>query len=320
MFNTVTKIQQTFIDNVRNLGVEKAIEELKKLGKPREFSCPEILFIENESKDESAVLEFSESLDFSNSIKVPCHDNRFSIENLKINKTYYYKINGSKIRSFKTKDADFRFINIDGLKNVRDLGGKNIKQGLIYRGCELSPRYRLTEKGKSVFLNELKIKTELDLRLEAVGVQNKCVASDRVSYVQLPYVSYSGVFEEKYMKTLCEIMYVFAEKENYPIYFHCRAGADRTGMIAIFLRALAGEREEDIFLDYEVTSLSSVPDENGLLIDTFRHRHTEDFSRFLKPLEEYAPNKSLNEKIVNFLQACGVSMNCINKILRIIKK
>ena len=41
-------------------------------------------------------------------------------------------------------------------------------------------------------------------------------------------------------------MEFFAEEENYPIYFHCRGGADRTGMIAMLLRAIAGVSDETI--------------------------------------------------------------------------
>lgn len=57
------------------------------------------------------------------------------------------------------------------------------------------------------------------------------------------------IFEEEYKENICEIMNFFAEESNYPIYFHCMGGADRTRMIALYLQALVGEAEEDIYLD-----------------------------------------------------------------------
>ncbi len=75
-----------------------------------------------------------------------------SITNLKVDKEYTWSISAiagekeveSKPSSFKTKDGVARFIDIDGLSNVRDCGGwtglngKRIKQGLLYRGEEFN--------------------------------------------------------------------------------------------------------------------------------------------------------------------------------------
>lgn len=44
---------------------------------------------------------------------------------------------------------------------------------------------------------------------------------------------------------------VFANPDNYPIIFHCRGGADRTGSLAFILNALQGVSEADLIKDYE---------------------------------------------------------------------
>jgi hypothetical protein len=49
---------------------------------------------------------------------------------------------------------------------VRDVGGINIKEGLVYRGCEINHEYRLTEEGKAIFKDQLGIRTEINLRKE----------------------------------------------------------------------------------------------------------------------------------------------------------
>ncbi len=83
---------------------------------------------------EGGLFELSENADFTNAYSVNCHASFCEIDNLKVAKTYYWRVNGGAARCFCTKDNAIRFIKIDGVLNVRDIGGKNIKQGLIYRG------------------------------------------------------------------------------------------------------------------------------------------------------------------------------------------
>ena len=48
-------------------------------------------------------------------------------------------------------------------------------------------------------------------------------------------------------------MRVFADPDNYPIIFHCAGGADRTGSLAIMLKALLNVGENELVADYELT-------------------------------------------------------------------
>lgn len=50
-----------------------------------------------------------------------------------------------------------------------------------------------------------------------------------------------------------EIFRVLADKENYPVYFHCIAGADRTGTVAFIINGLLGVSYEDLTRDFELT-------------------------------------------------------------------
>ena len=52
------------------------------------------------------------------------------------------------------------------------------------------------------------------------------------------------------------IFRVFADREAYPIYYHCWGGADRTGAIAYLLGAFLGMSKRDLIDDYEMTSLA----------------------------------------------------------------
>ena len=77
-----------------------------------------------------------------------------------------------------------RTIYIDGVSNTRDLGGnvglngKRMKEGLVYRGMGLEA---ITDAGKEEFLNNLGIKSEVDLRGSGEGIEN---------FLHLPKKSY----------------------------------------------------------------------------------------------------------------------------------
>jgi hypothetical protein len=98
-------------------------------------------------------------------------------------------------------------------------------------------------------------------------------------------------------------------------------GADRTGMIALFLEALAGESEEDVFLDYELTSLSRIYNpQNGVCDTVHRSRNAPYFTEFLAELEKYAEGEGLKAQVRAFLLDSGVGEEVIDKIVKIIKK
>ena len=175
---------------------------------------------------------------------------------------------------------------------MRDLGGNKIKQGLLYRGSDIDLCYPLTNEGRQAFKDVLKIKTELDLRLEVDGAR-PCIISEGVQLVRLPYRPYKEIFEPQHKKRICDILEFLSCEENYPIYFHCLGGADRTGMIAIYLRALAGESDEMIHTDYELTGLSSYAYgiAEGIAKTGIRSRNSDYYKDFISMLEIYAPGE-----------------------------
>ena len=103
-----------------------------------------------------------------------------------------------------------------------------------------------------------------------------------------------------------QIIELFADKSNYPIIFHCSAGADRTGMISYLLNGLYGVEKEQSLRDYFLTNFSQQ--------STYR-----DFNkisgRYVKTLDAYH-GENLNEKIYNYLkEEIGVSDEKLNAII-----
>ncbi len=208
---------------------------------------------------------FSENADFSNAHTIETKFTDIKNTLLIPGKTYYWKVTGSwsdevlgggKIH---VKDAPVRWIGIDGVGNVRDMGGwktasgKTVKYGMLYRGRKLD---NVTEAGIAT-IKQLGMKTELDLRYESQKFQTPGTGLN-YQFIETPgqydtvIKSNGDVFKASYRK----IFELLSDKNNYPFYAHCNAGADRTGTFAFIINGLLGVSYEDLTRDFELTSFS----------------------------------------------------------------
>ena len=211
--------------------------------------------------------------------------------------TYYYKVVGenkeTKIDSFKVYDNGVRPITVGGAANVRDLGGWKADGGIIaynllYRGGKINDGQNcaLDENGLDVMKNTLGIKTEIDLRFANIddGGQTESVLGKDVKYVKAPFHAYNYILPEfshygendrSYLEisasSLKTIFDVLADEKNYPIYFHCNAGADRTGTLAFLIESVLGVSESD-----SVPSLKEVTTSQDTLFGYFNDEDGND--------------------------------------------
>ncbi|MBO4304697.1 MAG: tyrosine-protein phosphatase [Lentisphaeria bacterium] len=228
----------------------------------------------------------------------------------------------SGVVRFRTAPGLPRFIHVQGVTNVRDLGGwkcgkdKKIRLGMIYRGAQQEKwgaMKGITSQGKKALNEDLKLKTILDLRWWNEG--NKRQKKDVKNYVNLPILAYAtwhgpteislGVFAEEQMKHVKEIFLLLAKKNVYPLYFHCQGGGDRTGTIAFLLETFLGMDLEQAEMEYEFSNLST----SGL-----RMRISEVWVKFMEKLDEFAPGKSIQEKVTNFLYQCGLKEETLDRV------
>lgn len=209
--------------------------------------------------------DYKDALIYENVIK------DITLVNLQVDTTYYWKaINKSTneiiSNSFTTQSYAPRFMNVEGINNVRDMGGwdignnEKIAQGLIFRGSEMNNTYNITEEGKRVMRESLKIKTDLDLRSarEADNITESPLGND-IDFVHIPNFSgyIAATTKKDQIPNYKAIFKLLAKPESYPIYIHCYQGADRTGTICAMIEGLMGVSDEDRLKDYNLTSFSS---------------------------------------------------------------
>ncbi len=224
-------------------------------------------------------------MDFENSKKYNTNFNNIVLSPTFIpGERYYYRVkdgNNSYVVKLMGFDVDNTFpvrtLSVPGVSNVRDLGGwtaeggNPVLYGKLIRGARLRD---ISSEGKKVFLEDLGIKTEIDLRGGSDGIQE--LVDDRLTYLKYGMNQYTMVvpgytspeiqgkpagtkysYDSSTAVSLKNIFETLANPASYPVYFHCVAGADRTGTVAYFINGLLGVSYEDMTKDFELTTFSS---------------------------------------------------------------
>ena len=240
----------------------------------------------------------------------------------------------SSVWSFKTGDVPPRWIAIEGrTKNIRDLGGwrtvdgRRVRQGRAFRGEALNDnsvngdaagRNRLTVEDVHYLTKTLGIRTDLDLRTpREVSKMTHSPLGPEVALVHRSSSAYKEIFSEKGMKAMAENVRLFCDGRNYPIYFHCIGGADRTGSLAYVLNGVLGVDGEDLKRDWESTFYPEVPDVvENVTGKTFENEtYWRSTQHFDKGFAKYArPGDALKDRIEAYLIDCGVTKGEIARL------
>lgn len=302
----LTDIQIKFLKSDRtNVTVENFDYLNLRKSESGDYSFPKGIIFEWEADGEGSV-QISTSEDFKNCLYSKSACNSCCVENLKCGTRYFWRVVSgnevSEVFCFNTADIYPRFIKIDGITNVRDCGGwktidgGRIKQGLLYRGSEMNSHVSITDEGLKTMREVLEIKSVMDLRWYKEVVKDVY----KGGYVNISVAPYSEWFEKP--EVTRAVFEYLSDKENYPVYFHCWGGADRTGTMAFLIGALLGQSYEDLIDDYEITSLS---------IWGARSRNSELCRGFLEAFNALE-GESISEKAKKYLLSCGVSEKQIN--------
>lgn len=208
--------------------------------------------------------------------------------------------------------GDCRMIYMTNVDNVRDLGGWScdggtVKYGLLFRGGEVYGY--LTNDGRQQALDMLGILKEIDLRF--ASDLNGRTESGFGPTVDMLWVDMTWN-DLSYQKSSGNIKAIFDPLFDYviankPTYFHCSAGADRTGVVALLCEAILGVSQSDCDKDYEITSFYS-----GASTDAeARRRNETPWTREINYLSTYA-GATFRDKAINFMVSCGITIEKIN--------
>lgn len=175
-----------------------------------------------------------------------------------------------------------RELSIDGMANVRDLGGlvtrdgKRVKAGVVVRSD--NPK-GMTAQGHIDLVAVIGPRTLIDLRIQVeVEHDGYVIKDDSVTVMNFPMLPLSGVTQEQidagafdnlvddYMgqieingDSVLNALRLIASNEQHPIMYHCTAGKDRTGIVTAMLLDILGVDHESIAADYHLTTANMVP-------------------------------------------------------------
>lgn len=236
--------------------------------------------------------------------------------------TYYNEVpnvktpfaNSSKAGTLKPLDA-LRWIRTSAgatAWNVRDLGGwacdgGTVKYGLLIRGGKLSAADR------AVLVGEMGIQHDLDLRGREGGgsgdepeMTESPLGSD-VWYTRTQQYAWYALTPVATWQVYFRCV-IDAVTHREPVYFHCNAGADRTGTLACMLEGLLGMSQSDIDKDYELTTFYSGSGSDA----TARRRNESDWKGLINAINAVSGD-TFRDKCVHFaVGTCGISMADIN--------
>lgn len=196
--------------------------------------------------------------------------------------------------------------------NVRDLGGwacdgGTVRYGLLFRGGKLAAADR------AVLVGELGIQHDLDLRGREGGgsedepeMTESPLGSD-VWYTRTQQYAWYALTPvatwQVYLRCVID-----AVTHREPVYFHCTAGADRTGTLACVLEGLLGMSQSDIDKDYELTTFYSGSGSDAIA----RRRNESDWKGLINAINAVSGD-TFRDKCVHFaVGTCGMTMADIN--------
>ena len=260
-------------------------------------------------------IRMSTSPDLADSWDISVSSSPASVYNLIPDVRYYYSVidgDGGVIReSCVIPNGPMRMIN-GVTKNMRDLGGwkagdRTIQYGKLYRGARVDD-IQSDPAAKNIFLNDLGIDIDLDLRGLPPGTQggsgekNPWKADDPVQYVNIQLWHYfyhqatqypvpeisDGESADIYQSTLRTIIGWL--KEGKVVYFHCHGGSDRTGTLAFLIEGLLGVSEEDLSKDYEVTYYSGSNRKRNSSTGWF-------YKPMIKYIRTFAPGGTITDQV-----------------------
>ena len=171
-----------------------------------------------------------------------------------------------------------RLIPFDGPANFRDVGGyetldgRQVRTGRLYRSDSLS---YMSDDDMQHVVEVLGLRSVIDLR--GVGEVSKFTHGPlgtrgvQVSHIPIidetrpppdgwedardkPLDGLYLLMLDRFAERFVEVVRLIAQEEAQPLVFHCAAGKDRTGLVAMLVLGILGVDPDVISVDYGLTN------------------------------------------------------------------
>ncbi|MDO5146744.1 MAG: tyrosine-protein phosphatase [Eubacteriales bacterium] len=169
---------------------------------------------------------------------------------------------------------NYNTLPMENAYNVRELGGYAARKGSVtkYHQCLRAENLTDITEGDKKFLLHYGLRAVIDLRgrEETLIYPNPFRDCPEVNYINLPFITddvldmravkESGFRPEEFYINLVEYKEMTArlfrfiiDNKDGCVLFHCQAGKDRTGILAMLLLGICGVSKEDILANYQVS-------------------------------------------------------------------
>ncbi|HJU12259.1 MAG TPA: tyrosine-protein phosphatase [Candidatus Binataceae bacterium] len=178
-----------------------------------------------------------------------------------------------KLREPPRVVVDFDLLRRIGGRNFRDLGGhpvsdgRRVRRGRIYRSAHLAeipqesshPLAAIRLRTLVTLQSQLEVRhlgppraefLGAGVRWEHIPIGDSWFRDDGFYKIETPPGHEHLVIVTEFRNGWQSFFKLLAEREVYPLVFHCSAGRDRTGVGAVMLLELLGVRRELIIADF----------------------------------------------------------------------
>ena len=268
----------------------------------------------------------------------------YKFQNALLGTKYYYRaatsedaLTNATIKSITTTNQAPRVVYVPDVLNFRDIGGWNsslvpngkIKQGMYFRCAQLdkgsggSTTSKLDSAGLGkAALKELGIKVDIDMRDSYNFPSNNVSAANStewpVEFVAAAVPSSSepvrwegGTYNGTKISDVYKVIFnKLANCDTDPVMLHCTYGADRTGIVTMFLEALLGMSQEDMTRDYLWTQFTK-----GRNVKILESEGAE-FPQWISKTEALEGD-TFADKMENHLMSFGIEKSTLEHIREI---
>lgn len=268
---------------------------------------------------------FGQKKDLSDGYRVEGNaEDTISFNNPYLGKNYYQLIanftdgttDETPIRRFFVDSTYPRNLTIEGMTNCRDIGGREledggkIKQGLIFRTSGKNQSGSLTSNTTEEMINHLHLKNEINLAGDSNSYNLKLDGTTLYEGSRMDTSSTGGYSHiSRNTEAVKNFFNFIADENNYPLYYHCKIGTDRTGVCTILLQGLLGVSYQQVYQDYLFSNFGKIGEQR-----TIGDGDSHDIRKYMDDFLNYSGEKFQN-KVYNILLGIGVAKETLDHII-----